>query len=392
MKRIRSMLLALSMICFTACPALAELKVTIINRSFFEIQAIHMQDDGGSMTSEISVVPGNSCVFSSGNASALQAVSIDVGTMLFSFTDMDALAGMSAPVLELSYDADERPHLTLVEKHEEEQTGAFDLEAGPIWNNDHAQEVCPSVLAEWLAANPGQKAAWTGAWATIKDDEMSVCGMQRTEEGTASASPALPLLINVVGKVTVLAKPFSPSKTDFAAIMRATGMDEIRAMGAQDSPLWRGQLVIPTGFLGKTWAALIEEGGDGKPGASKLRTIIIEDDLKTVLDGLAAMDYRPWFAQVREGEDMNTTEVVKFWQDTPDIHMARKQAAAMSALARASVTPYTVDVIFLSEKDYAKARQDKAAEFPGFRLRFSNSAVGTLMYMPDMSALISMTR
>ncbi|MGX8718983.1 MAG: mannan-binding lectin, partial [Desulfovibrio sp.] len=51
----------------------------------------------------------------------------------------------------------------------------IDVEAGPIWDNDHAKERCPEVLAGLLASNPGSRAEWTGHWTTTVWGEMSVC-------------------------------------------------------------------------------------------------------------------------------------------------------------------------------------------------------------------------
>ncbi len=50
-----------------------------------------------------------------------------------------------------------------------------DLEAGPIWDNDHAKQRCPEVLAALLKANPGCQAEWTGHWSTTVWGKMSVC-------------------------------------------------------------------------------------------------------------------------------------------------------------------------------------------------------------------------
>lgn len=51
----------------------------------------------------------------------------------------------------------------------------LDLEAGPIWNNEHAKERCPEVLKSWLKANPDKDAEWTGGWSTTVQGKMSVC-------------------------------------------------------------------------------------------------------------------------------------------------------------------------------------------------------------------------
>ena len=44
----------------------------------------------------------------------------------------------------------------------------FTIEAGPIWNNGHSQELCPTVCS---ASN----ARWTGGWWTTVWNRMSVC-------------------------------------------------------------------------------------------------------------------------------------------------------------------------------------------------------------------------
>ena len=52
-----------------------------------------------------------------------------------------------------------------------------DVEAGPIWNNEHAKERCPKVLEAFLEANPGCQAEWTGNWKTTVENKMSVCNL-----------------------------------------------------------------------------------------------------------------------------------------------------------------------------------------------------------------------
>ncbi len=52
---------------------------------------------------------------------------------------------------------------------------AVDVEAGPIWDNDHAKQRCPEVLEGFLKSNPGCQAEWTGHWVTTVWGEMSVC-------------------------------------------------------------------------------------------------------------------------------------------------------------------------------------------------------------------------
>lgn len=68
----------------------------------------------------------------------------------------------------------------VVEKAQEERQAlgplrGFDLEAGPIWNHEHALSRCPEVTEEWNQSHDG-KARWTGTWTTTVEGEMSVCG------------------------------------------------------------------------------------------------------------------------------------------------------------------------------------------------------------------------
>lgn len=74
-----------------------------------------------------------------------------------------------AEVRELVEDATEEARERLGDVKE------FTVEAGPIWNNDHAQSRCPEAAAEWNESNPGE-ARWNGQWSTTVPNEMSVCG------------------------------------------------------------------------------------------------------------------------------------------------------------------------------------------------------------------------
>lgn len=51
----------------------------------------------------------------------------------------------------------------------------FNIEAGPIWNQEDALERCPEVVRNWSEEH-GREARWTGQWLTTVPGEMSVCG------------------------------------------------------------------------------------------------------------------------------------------------------------------------------------------------------------------------
>ncbi len=50
-------------------------------------------------------------------------------------------------------------------------TQARDIEAGPLWNNDHARAVCPAICER-------RKLTWRGQWRTTVFGVMSVCGCE----------------------------------------------------------------------------------------------------------------------------------------------------------------------------------------------------------------------
>ena len=53
---------------------------------------------------------------------------------------------------------------------------AIDVEAGPIWDNDEAQEKCKAACA-----SAGRE--WNGQWRTTQFGRMSVCGCAAKAQG-----------------------------------------------------------------------------------------------------------------------------------------------------------------------------------------------------------------
>lgn len=45
----------------------------------------------------------------------------------------------------------------------------MDVLAGPIWSNEDAKEICPSICASYGGT-------WNGQWTTVVEGKMSVCG------------------------------------------------------------------------------------------------------------------------------------------------------------------------------------------------------------------------
>ncbi len=111
----------------------------------------------------------------------------------------------------------------------------FELEAGPIWNQEHARERCPEVAAEWSEAN-GREARWTGKWGTTVEGEMSVCGcvagtasMQDTvthEDDGWGAREYFPVFWKDLVGVGAMPQPDDDDRTMFAVAMRFRLPDE----------------------------------------------------------------------------------------------------------------------------------------------------------------------
>lgn len=62
---------------------------------------------------------------------------------------------------------------------------AFDVKAGPIWNNPDAQNKCPNVC-EWYGG-------WNGNWTTTVWGQMSVCGCHEEPQGDSHDANAGPI-------------------------------------------------------------------------------------------------------------------------------------------------------------------------------------------------------
>ncbi len=312
-------LLIVGLMSLSAAPALANLSVTFVNHSDFEIQAIKMSTDKGTFSTAIRVVPGNFCVISDGFSSELREVKIDAGVMLFSFSGFEKLAGMAAPVLEISFDADDRPHLTL---------------------------------------------------------------------GGEDASK----LINVVGEATLLVEPFEEAMTDFSAVMEAESADAIKFLFTQESEIFNTQLYLPVNFAGRTWVVFVEED-DGKIASANLRTFGgYHENPADIMLSMMEDGWRPWYAQLETGGDMELEEALNFWEEGMDAEEAWEQVAAASVDIFQGDGPAAVDSILIRAEDYDAAAGGENPAAPGFRLRVSNSSVITMQYLPDISMLMALTR
>lgn len=55
----------------------------------------------------------------------------------------------------------------------------IDLPAGPIFNNDHAKLRCEEVGKEWMKNRTGENVVWTGQWRSIEYEKRGICKFRR---------------------------------------------------------------------------------------------------------------------------------------------------------------------------------------------------------------------
>lgn len=56
-------------------------------------------------------------------------------------------------------------------RHHHDDNSSFSVPAGPIWNQNDAEQKCPSVCGN-------SRAGWTGQWTTTIPGQMSICQCQ----------------------------------------------------------------------------------------------------------------------------------------------------------------------------------------------------------------------
>lgn len=79
-------------------------------------------------------------------------------------------------------------------------TARFDVEAGPIWNQRHAQRVCPQVCSS---------ASWTGRFSTARRGGASSCDIAYNGhiQGAVRFVPSRPLPVRVAPRVVTTRSP-----------------------------------------------------------------------------------------------------------------------------------------------------------------------------------------
>ena len=388
-------------------------RVNFVNLTPFEVRNVSLYgsspDGGRSFTrSSVRVPPGARGAVHAGPAATRAGIFLDMGVMLFTFTDVPLpvnraeRASRAGITLEVSLDANDRPYLTRREAPPERVPPEFLLEAGPIWNNDHAKKRCPEVLREWLRAFPERKARWTGHWWTTVPSEMSVCAMLR-EDGTAEDTRAAPPggETRIAGKAALFVgrEPDTGRVVLIDELLNADTMAGIRALGAVESPVRRNELFLTVRFGGRTWAAFVAPGdepgntararGNARPGVISMRCWNPDGGM-SCLDALRDRGYIPRFLHVETENAAFTAKTPPLPEDSLDGKGDWEQVVAEYRSLWAELengTPKTVDCILFSERRFPIAEGTRKSEKPGFVLQAANSPTLVLVYYPGGTLL-----
>ncbi len=228
-----------------------------------------------------------------------------------------------------------------------EEPKNFDVEAGPIWNNNHAQERCPELLAEWNRNRKSgePEARWTGQWVTTREGEMSVCGFATGSSGSA------------------------------ASVAGALYED-------QDGE---------TLYFPVTWAGTAGVGRSQSMGGSGVGTALrLEADsavLKAVFDDLAQQGLRPWRAEVSMQTMSDDKEL--FYGDS------KKDASADMAGLFAEIAPVResrelrrAQCVLVGATAFTEAAAGKeVSSAPGVMLMVGPGTVEAF-FLPDCSSFL----
>ena len=230
----------------------------------------------------------------------------------------------------------------------------FELEAGPIWNQEHAESRCPEVVEEWNEENDGE-AHWTGQWRTTIPGEMSVCNCARETAGLAE---------------TLFEEDIGWGKTWYFPLFWKEwfGAARIQAMDNDD----------PEAGIGIDLRFSLP--GDGRDAM-----------LGDLLSDLRADGFRPWRFRMRtwDGEKEESDEIeLAFHEGDKDKYDAQDemQSALFAAYDDSRLVEATA--IWVKDETFEKARNNEEPPAErGVLLMFSRG-IFEAVFVPDGRALI----
>ena len=369
-------------------PTKAEMTVTVVNGSSLEVNYLYLDSGEGGMGSSMNLVPGNRINMTDGNASALQGLTVFAGTRCYVFESMN-LPGPKQ-ILRFVLHDDGMPEL-VPEGASSAREESLDVETGPIWNNDEAQKHCPQVVADWMAANPGREAEWTGNWTTTVAGQTSVCNLRIKAISSRG----------ITGKSTPLV-PDGTKPVDLAQVLAARTVADLRPMHITEAAYpFMNEFFLPVTFAKTRWLARIIPESDlfGTTDTCSIRSIELHADtdkkgLMNTLLALSSTGYRPWFAYVKEGEKLNIADAVRFWDnaDTPGQSDAEERMAESCTTVFSETDPIVLDGLYISATCWDEAVKGENPSAPAIRLHVTSGGNLSLIWQADGSMLIEASR
>ena len=162
-------------------------------------------------------------------------------------------------------------------------------------------------------------------------------------------------------------------------------------------PSYRGEraLLLPVGFGEINWAAFVHTNRDGAVTAIQFYAAISQDtEISSCLKALSAMDYRPWYTEVREGQDMTLKGATRYWNDSS---LANREFAE-NLLEKACnetysrTTPIATQTVFLPATAWERAADGEDVETPCIQLRVTPAENLILTYHHTGSPIVPLTR
>lgn len=240
-------------------------------------------------------------------------------------------------------------------REEQGEPRTFDIEAGPIWSDEHARLRCPEAVARWNAANAGQ-ARWTGHWTTTVPNEMSVCNCA---EGPAG-----------LGETLFDGETDAGRMLAFPVIwMDRVGVAEVRDMNRDDP-----------------------EEGIGIALRFRLAEVdYVAETLSELLDDLRVDGYRPWAFRLRvrdAGKEESRTVELNFHEGSGDKYDDQEELQKRLFAAYADSSLVEADARWVTTEAFDKARAgEESPAGAGVAVMFSPGTFEAV-FVPDGSVFM----
>lgn len=260
---------------------------------------------------------------------------------------------------------------------------SIDVDAGPIWNNDHARERCPEIVEVWLSENSGMKAEWTGNWVTRGDT--SYCNLRIESEAPARDNAGSEIV-----QASVVKMIQDSTEVSIEQAMAARTEDDLKALGAVPTSRAR-YIALTVNFAGMRWVGFYYTNLDGQ--VQDVRFYTYAEDATKIADAInsvSGMGYRPWQTEADDDyEETTGYESVHFWEDERYAQQAQAEEMLIEKLNSniySSDSPAAANTVFFTSDGWAKAAAGENTTDPCLNLRVTSAKNMTLLYHPDASS------